>query len=475
MADNLRITTPLTPNENLNKLRTSKEADPLVTIDPNRIIKKDANTQNANRNSMDFAFNSNSVFQTFMQRMQQTPALSQTLQKLLSGAMLPQGEQAGAIGDNNSIEALLSKLASEIKMDESQILSNILFQQQHSTTFNSDLFKVLRNISGNAESTPEIKDFLGRFLKAYDGYFSSSETLSGIINQLKNMIQYIPKSYSDEIQAQLNNMLPTSNQEGMETNLKTLKESIIPLLGKYVIVSNEMGQLREKIALLVHDISRLNVSTKAEVSERFSELMDFCRFSLNISQDQLSELKKLFMSEMMSAEKPKNAFVDSLMDVLMNNSPDKLSKTGQAMLRETITTLLLDQSAYMPFNHIFLPIHYNGKFMFSEIWVEKDGAKGSDDEREPNGAKRLYLSFDIQGLGKFKAAIGIIGENVECQINFPDILKDRSNDILGSISNIFENNGFKVKKVSYMPETFQVETEVFRKIYDRRSSVDVTV
>ncbi|MEG2015664.1 MAG: hypothetical protein RR069_01000 [Oscillospiraceae bacterium] len=474
MADNLRITTPLTPNDGLGKVRSNREADPLATIDPSRIIKKDANTQNPNKNSLDSAFNSNSVFQTFAQRMQQTPALSQTLQKLISGALGQENIQ-GAAAKGNSVEELLSKLASEIKMDESQMLSNILFQQKYSTTFNSDLFKVLRNISGNAEENPEVKDFLGRFLKAYDGYFSSSETFTGIVNQLKNIIQYIPKVYRDEIESLINNMNQSTSQEVMEENLKILKENIIPLLGKYVIASNDLGETREKIALLVHDISRLNVSTKAEVAERFTELMDFCRFSLNIPQDKLSQLNKLFMKEMISTEKPQNAFMDALMNVLMNNSPDKLSRTGQAMLRETITNLLLDQSAFMPFNHIFLPIQYNGTFMFSEIWVEKDAEGKKRNKGENPDAKRLFLSFDIQGLGKFKAAIGLIGNNVECQINYPDNLKERGDDVLGNITKIFQNNGFKVSHISYMPETVQVEAEVFRKIYDGRSSIDVTV
>ena len=475
MADNLRITTPLTPNDNLNKVRSSREADPLATIDPSRIIKKDANTSNANKNSFEFAWNSNSVFQTFAQRMQQTPALSQTLQKLLAGAL---GQDASQITDlkGDSVEALLAKLANAIKMDESAMLNNILFQQKYSTNFNTDLFKVLRNISGNASDIPEIKDFLGRFLKAYDGYFSAEETMVGIMNQLKNIIKYMPKVYKEQFEEQIGNMFMAKTQGELETNLKILKDNIIPMLGKYVIATNDLGDTRERIALLVHDISRLNVSTKTEVTERFAELMDFCRFHLNIPQDKLQLLNQLFLKDLMAgAQKPQNAFVDALMDVLMGNSPDNLSKTGQAMLRDTITTLLLDQSAFMPFNHIFLPIQYNGTFMFSEIWVEKDGANNANSQGNQNDVKRLYLSFDIQGVGKFKAAIGLLGNNVECHINYPENLKNLDNNIMKNITNIFERNGFAVKNVSFMPESFQVEAEVFKKIYEGRSAIDVTV
>jgi len=477
MADNLRITTPLNSNDNINKLKPNRGADPLATIDPSRVIKKDAQNSQADKSNLDFTLNRNSVFQAFLQRMQQTPALSQTLQKLLTGAIAQEATQAsqGINGEQNSVEALLSKLASEIKMDESQMLSNILFQQQNSTTFNSDLFKVLRNVSDQATETPEIKDYVGRFLKAYDGFFSSDETMSGIINQLKDIIKYIPRAYREEIESQMSNLTSSATQAEFETNLKILKEQTIPTLGKYVIASNDLGETRERITLLVHDISRLNVSSKAEVAERFSELMDFCRYNLNIPQGKLLLLSELFNKEMQVGQKPQNAFVDSLMDVLMNNSADKLTNTGQAMLRDTITTLLLDQSAFMPFTHMLLPVNYNGTFMFSEIWVEKDGSNKSQEYDIDSRAKRLYLSFDIQGLGNFQAAIGLSGNTVECHINYPESMKDSDNDIKTNIGKIFANNGFNVKRVVSLPETFQVENEVLRKIYEGRNSIDVTI
>lgn len=474
MADNLRITTPLNPNDSINKVKPNRGTDPLATIDTSRVIKKDAQNTQADKGSLDFSLNRNSVFQAFLQRMQQTPVLSQTLQKLLTSAVSQETLQE-VNGEQNSVESLLSKLASEIKMDESQMLSNILFQQQNSTSFNSDLFKVLRSISGQEAETSEVKNYLGRFLKAYDGFFSINETMSGIMNQISDIIKYIPRVYREEIESQMSNLTNPTTQGELEMNLKILKENIIPTLGKYVISSNDMGETRERITLLVHDISRLNVSSKAEVTERFSELMDFCRYNLNIPQGKLILISELFNKEMQGTQKLQNTFIDSLMDVLMNNSADKLSSAGQAMLRDTITTLLLDNSAFMPFTHMFLPINYNGTFMFSEIWVEKDGANKTQENDVEARSKKIYLSFDIQGLGNFQAVVGLSGDTVECQINYPQSMKESDNEIRTSIGKIFANNGFNVKRVVSLPETFKVENEVLRKIYEGRNSIDVTI
>ena len=477
MADNLRITTPVNQNDGLNKIKPNRASDPLATIDTTRVIKKDAQgSESANKGTLGFALNKNSVFESFVQRMQQTPALSQTLQKLLAGTLTQElGQMAQGINETqNSAEALLAKLASEIQMDETQMLENILFQHQNSTSFNSDLLKVLRNMSNDEMQSPEIKDYLGRFLKSYDGYFSAQETMTGIISNLEDIIKHIPKVYSEEVQSQMQNLTSASTQSEVETNLVILKENIIPTLGKYIMMSNDMGETRQRITLLVHDVSRLNVSSEAELVERFSELMDYCKYSLNISQENLAMLKNMFSKEIQNKQKQGNPFIDSLIDVLSNKSADKLSNTGQTMLRDTITNLLLDQSAYMPFTHIFLPVNYNGTFMFTEIWVEKDGANKSKKELNQN-SQRMYLSFDIQGLGSFQSAISLLDNTVECHIKYPEIMKGKENEIKENISIIFQNNGFDVKRVVTLPESFQIENEILRKIYEGGSSIDVTI
>ncbi len=478
MADNLRITTPINQNDNLNKVRPNRGADPLATIDTTRVIKKDAqNSESANKGTLGFALNKNSVFQSFLQRMQQTPGLSQTLQKLLAGTITQDATQmAQGVSENqNSVEALLLKLANEIQMDETQMLNNIMFQHQNSTTFGSDLFKVLRNISSQEMETPELKDYLGRFLKAYDGFFSVEETMSGIVSNLEDIIKHIPRAYSEEIQSHMENLTGATTQSEIETNLIILKENIIPTLGKYIMASNDMGETRERITLLVHDVSRLNVSGEAELVERFSELMDFCRYNLNISQESLNMLKGLFSKEIQGKQKLSNPFIDSLIDVLISSSTDKISNTGQAMLRDTITNLLLDQSAFMPFTHIFLPVNYNGTFMFTEIWVEKDGSNKSPKKGLPQNPQRLYLSFDIQNLGSFQSSISLLDDTVECHIKYPESLKEKDDEIKESIRDIFEYNGFNVKIVNTLPETFQIENEILRKTYEGGSSIDVTI
>lgn len=478
MADNLRISTPLTPNESLSKVRTSKEADPLMTIDPTRVVSKEADSQNTNKSDLEFAFNNGSVFNAFTEKLIQTPALSQTLQKLLQGVLMQKGSAELSNLSNikgNAFEAIISKLVDEIKMDESQILQNILFQQSNCTSFKADLFKLLRNISQNTETSSVTKDYVGRFLKAYDGYFTSENTMQGIINQLKNILNRIPKSYREQIYAQMGELIQGSNEEALNTNLKLLKETILPMIGKYVATTNDMSETRELITLLVNDISRLNISTKQEVVERYKELVDYCKFSLNVPTEKIELLNNLFTKEMQSSDNTENKLIDSLMNVLLNSSSEKLSSTSQTMIKDITTSLLLDKSAFMPFHHIVLPVEYNGMFMFSEIWVEKDESNGSRNSEQSNNKKRIILSFEIQDIGRIQAVIGLKDSSVDCKISLPKGLQNDNRKIKKNINEIFIKNGFNVEKITYLPENFEVQDEIIKKVYKGRSSINVSI
>lgn len=478
MADNLRISTPLTPNESLSKVRTNKESDPLVTIDPTRVLSKDASSSNTNKSNLEFAFNRGSVFNAFAQKLSDTPALSQTLQKLLQGVLLQKGTAELSNLSNikgSSFEAMIAKLAQEIKMDEGQMLQNILFQQSNCTSFKSDLFKLLRNIANTADSNSVTKDYIGRFLKAYDGYYTSEETMSSIINQLKDIIVRIPKTYSEEIHNQMGELIHGSDQEAMNSNLKLLKETILPLIGKYVSTTNDMSETREKITLLVNDISRLNISTKEEVVERFSELLDYCKYSLNVESEKIELLNNLFIKEMLGHEVPENKLIDSLMDVLLNSQTEKLSTTSQTMLKDITTALLLDKSAFMPFHHIVLPVDFAGKFMFSEIWVEKDDSNNSQSKEYSNNKRRVFLSFEIQDIGKIQSVIGIGNGNIDCRLSLPDSLQSDKRDIKKKLNEIFVNNGFNVERISSLPKNYEISDEIIKKVYEGRSSINVSI
>ena len=348
---------------------------------------------------------------------------------------------------------------------------NILFQKDQSTSFGSEIFNVLREIAQENYSA-ETTNYIGSFLKALDSNNNATQTMKGIITQLNNILDRIPRSYAEGIRNAMGELIMEPDSQGLQDNLKHLKETILPMLGRYVSTTNDLGATRDRIQLLIQDISRLNIGGQDEVNERFAELLDYAKYSLNLPADKLNELQNLFNKAVNSKVDLQNDFIDSLAKALTQTKG--LSTTSQAMINDTVNALLLNRSVYMPFNHIVLPFTFDGNFMFTEMWVEKDGHSAGGVAGEDK-TKRVYLNFDVQGLGKVQAAIGLTDNSIDCLLNCPDTVADKSKTIENDIAKIFTENGFSIGNIKSSGDSFQTELEVLHKIYEGRSSINVTV
>lgn len=473
MADVLRVSTPI--NGNPSTLQSGNTQGVNVNqVGATRVEQNGQVAVNPQQPEIQSpAYDTGSVFQTFANKLTDTPALTQTLEKLLLGALVDNGTvNAEGVDTSNGVPTLLSELAEKLHMDESQILQNLIFQKDQSTGFSAKVFDILREISENDVSA-ETTNHIGRFLKAVDSYTSAQETMKGIMTQLGNILERIPRSYAENVRKVMGELIMEPDSDGMAENLKLLKETVLPMLGKYVSTTNDLGATRDRIQLLMQDLSRLNLSGSEELDQRFTELLDYARYNLNLPADKLQSLKNLFEEVIHEKSEPQNEFIDSLAKALTNT--DGLSSTGRTMVDDTINALLLNRSVYMPFNHIFLPFMLDGTFMFTEMWVEKDGAgKGAASDKS-DAMKRVYLNFDIQGLGKFQAAIGLTDNSIDCLLNCPESVADSQADIETDIAKIFTDNGFSVNSIQSSNDTFKTELEVLHKIYEGRGSINVTV
>lgn len=470
MSDNLRITTPIPASDNIGKTLSNKE-NPAVVIptDPTKVTTRNQNDQSGQKNALDLTWDNRSVFRNFTVQLQQTPGLSQTLQKFLLSTMT----HANSADAASPINALLTQLANSTKMSKQEIIENLMFQQEHSTKFSGELFQIFRNLMA-ANSSQEFKDYLGQFIKSYDGFVSANETMSAIFAQLKEITRYIPQSYRKELNQQIDLLHASTDNETIKSNLVLLKEKILPLLGKYISDFNDFGETRNLVSLLMHDVSRLNVGSQEELISRFDELMSFCQYKTNISSTELTQLKLLFAENMNHPQQVRNDFLDSLVKVLFAANQDALASAGQTMLNDTINTILLNNSVYMPFIHLFLPIQYNNAFLFSEIWIEKQDENKKPSENHKK-AVTIHLSFDIEGLGNFKMSIAWNDNKVNCQLNYPDALKSDDYAIRKDITKIFAENGFFAESINTSVDLSQFADILMKKIYERKRTVDVTI
>ena len=470
MPDILRVSTPIA---NTPPAAQPGSATSTTQVNATQISAANKIPENVTQEDLQsILYDAGSVFQTFADKITETPALAQTLEKLLLGVLVDDNEIALS-ETAETAPTLLSELAKKLNMNESEILENLLFQREQSTSFSSKLFDVLRDIT-NADSSEQTTRHIGLFLKALDSYTTAQDTMKNIIIQINNILERIPRSYAANIRTAMGDIIMEPDSEGLAANLQILKEKVLPLLGKYVSITNDLGATRDRIQLLTQEVSKLNLSGKEELAERFTELLDYARYNLNLPPEKLHSLQDLFREVISSHEETKNDFIESLTKALTET--ENLSTTGKTMINDTITALLLNKSVYMPFNHIFLPFMFDGNFVFTEMWVEKDKYKeGGSSKKEDDNFKRVYLKFDIQKLGKFQAAIGYSDNSIDCIIDYPEGITENQEKIETDIAQIFARNGFTVNSVKTSHDTFKTELEVLHRIYEGRGSINVTV
>lgn len=467
MAENLRITTPVTVSgDRSGNIKGANAPTPIGNIDPSQVLNKENAAQAQDRNA-NMQWNNNSVFQSFVNKLKAAPPVSQTLGKLLNGVT----SELNTTSVASPAGQIMSELIESTVMTEEQMLENLLFQSSNSTKFNAELFDLFKVLAKNGKSE-RLNQCIGRFLKAYDGYFNANQTMSTVAKQLQKLLDYVPKSYRVPIEEAINELdMSQTNDSTIQHNLGVLKDNVLPTLGKYFATFNDFGEGRNKLSLIMHDISRLNVSTADELGARFNELIEYMKYEMNVPASELKTIEQMFSNAMESAAKGnENKLIDTLAKMLNSDATRGLSATGQGMIRETMQTLLLDYNVYMPFAHYFLPVSYKDKQLMTDIWVEKDGDGTSAEQK-----RKIYINFDISDMGSFQAIIELAGYNVDCKLHLPQDLKKELSKINGDVEQIFKSVGFESAKITTVAHPIDIKAQIIKRIGERSDSIDVTI
>ncbi|MFA0815060.1 MAG: hypothetical protein ACC608_04660 [Anaerofustis sp.] len=475
MSDNLKITTPLPPNDPVGKIRPKETPGVLPQIDPNKVTSKTQQQQDQKQSAPEYQFNQQSVFNKFLQQFQQSAQLSNTLKKLLFDAFLRQDNQVS----QDKLDKMLSTLASKFQIETPQQLNKqIRFLQENNTKFSGDFFELLRGLYSQTKQSGD-NDFasiLGQFLKAYDHHTSAKGTLAAIMTTCNDMVPYLRKASADKMQTIMQRLLPLSGEPQKAAVL--LKEEMMPFLKEYINTTNDMGKVRDMIALVVHNLSRLNSGTMETVRDQFDVLMDYCRFNLNLATPQLKRISAEFEALINKPEIQGNDYFDSFVDMVKSGIKDNPSAVSRAMYQDIANALLIDQSTFMPLTHVFLPLNYNGTFLFSEMWIDRQLGEGStqQDSDAPRKNLRIFLTFDIQDLGYFETVIQLSGKTAGIYLNYPDSLKIQNKEIKDAVGSIFSQSGFEVKNLFVSAGSpAQKLDQVFPNIYERKQSVNVSI
>ena len=477
MADLLGAANRVPGYDSANNNRTlpppNRTGDPQIqnVPDPTRVGRADARTdqQAANDALQSDALRYDSNLQTFLQRLREAPDLPEVLGKtlvLLRGVVSTPGLQEG-------IAQEIAQLLEMLRMDEAGFHQFFMEQVHGGNRFSGPLFSLLRQAydtlpGGNARLA--ILDFARRY-----GDFSSTEHIGKSMTQLlKQMTDYLPKSWQgrlSELTARLENGLASGTRA---ENLKLLQGEIIPYLGAYVERSHDFGPLRDLLNLLTLHVTRYENGSEEQLLLSFRQMEGYSELLKGLNQlDDAAILKLLQETDFTRASGSR--FVNMLTSTAAQALRGAYGPDVRDAFSEIVRSLLIQESVYMPLNHMLLPLEWKGKMMYSELWVDPD----AEDERGGGkGQEKIQFLFklDLESLGFLEIALSARQDQVEMQIRGPQSVADNGALIAEDIRNILARHqlvggDIRVDKRE-KPLTL---TEVFPHLFEGKRGVNVKV
>lgn len=444
--------------------------------DPSRVTRPDANTgeqQSATSGQTlgeQVRFDSN--FQNFLQRVRDSESPAAELARILAGmkTVVASGLQAGSAGD-------LAAIARMAQMSETEFLQFLKDQLSTGTRFGGQFFDALRTIYRQVDS-PGLRGDILQFLKQYSDWSSTSHIEGNLLRNLARVATYMPRSWAGnvtEMTGLLKNGIASGDRAG---NLKLLQGQIIPYLSEYISRSHDMGRARGVLTLLTLDIARYENGSEGGLLQSFHQLLNHA--PLRDTFGSLSDealLKLLRDTPFAKAAQGGPSFADRLASAAGQALRGGSGSDVQEAFRSLVSSFLVNESVYMNINHYMIPLEWDGRMMFSELWVDPDDEQDSRQDKDgEERALRFLFKADIQSLGLFDIVMTCRGNAVGLQIHCPPKVAPFSATIQNALTGILQDNGLEAAmvQVEKMERPLTV-SEIFPKIFEGMDSINVKV
>ena len=448
--------------------------------DPTRVNRADGRTEQQDSNLQgDGRIRYDSNFQTFLQRLRDAPNLAVELARLFAngeGTIVSSGMSAG-------IAEELSHVLEMLHLDESELLDFISGQFKSGTRFGGALFALLRSAYDRASSDGVRTDIL-QFLKTYVDFDSTKHVETNILRDLGRMADAMPASWAEKLRdltAQLkNNMAAGDRQSG----LFLLQREIFPYMSSYVDRTHDMGLPRTLLTMLALNVARYENGSEEKLMENFHQLSGYGTLRDQLGGIDQEALLKLLKNGQVPEGSKALQFSDHLTAAAAKALRGEGSAEVQGIFRNLLTAMLINESVYMPINHFIIPLEWDGRMLFSELWVDPN----ADEDEEEGGRKRrraggggnntmrFLFKMDVQSLGLFDIVLTSQGREVDIQVACPEKVAPFSRQVEEGISQILLRNDLTPARVMVRKMERPVTlTEVFPKIFEGKNSVNVKV
>lgn len=458
-------------NNPINKPKT-KEDMHFDTIDPARVVKTPEKDFESQIKQELFNYNPDSVFGKFIKSLQNSPILYEEARKIL----LNKNFINNNIKNDPVLSIFFDSFLKSIAMNESEILDFLKFQHDTYTKFQGEFFDKLRNLLNDNPDNTEFQMVLKNFLKSYDCFMSVKETYKSINAAFENIEKNIPEMLKRSLN-EITEKFIYDNTNAIDLNLSLLKTEILPFVGRYISKMNDFGILRDYVSVLVHNTVRLEYGTKTNFSDELENLFEFIKYNFHMEEKEMELLKMSLISTYESMSNVKNNSLDSFFKLLEKGAAESENSVNKGLMGDMTQSLLFSQNVNIRLLHMFLPLSYKGRFMFSEIWIDKEEDKSNKNKNTSyRNSYKVFVTFDIQSLGYFESTLELKETELLLDIYVPKRLSDFTEKIQGDLEILLSKNNVNIKNIQ-VQECVKVRrfNEIFTNIAERGNGVNVTV
>ena len=477
MPDLLGVTNAVPGNDTnlVNRNMPQIPNDPRVqnAPDPNRVVRPDnrSEQQGANEGLLsDRALRYDSNFATFLQRLNDTPGLTETLEVLLrtyQGTVVSSGLSEG-------IAVEMSALLEMLKMDEGEFQEFFQSQMALSNRFSGPLFSILREAYGGSLSEVTKNNIL-QFLKRYSDYSGSSHVEGNLLRTLTRLTRSIPATYGNQLLGMVSELEGKMGQGNRAGALKLLQGTIMPFLGGYTSRTNDMGLSRTLISLLSLDVARYESGSLENVMQAFRQLGSNPQLREKLGGLKETDLLRLLEQSKYARAASQDEFGGKLAQTAARALRGGAGMEAQDAFRNIVSAFLVNESVYMPLTHLVLPMEWDGRMMFSELWVDPDAEENLKHGRgDRENTIRFLFKIDIQDLGFFDIVLTCRGENVDIQLFGPLAVTSFAGIVQNELGRILTDNGLTAGAIQVQTSTQPLTiSQVFPKIFEGENSINV--
>ena len=314
------------------------------------------------------------------------------------------------------------------------------------------------------------------FAKRYSDFSSTAHIAGNLQRTLRQISDYLPRSWRGQL-AELAGRLDNGLQAGTRgENIRLLQNEILPFLGSYVERTHDMGTARTLLSRMMLDMARYENGGEEGLLLSFRQLGGYGDILSGLNQLDDAALLKLLRENSFTRAADADDFARQLTQSTQRALRGEYGSQVREAFQEVLRAFLINESVYMPLNHLVIPLEWDGKAVYSEAWVDPDAEEKQEGQEKGQPKMQFLFKLDVQGLGFVEMTLAARGEEVSLDVYAPEEVARNSGVVAEDLRDILTRHGLNSQGVQVAKRERPLTlTQVFPDLFEGRRSVNVKV